>query len=214
MNIFKKWFSEVVEILKTVSYEPAYHWVKGRNVRKKEYTAIFKLFFYWKMTNNFTRVSHSVRCLCLFSTQNIWHSGNSGWKRQATLMSSLGINRDRCFVLWSFRRTLPHTDKVFSKGIITSIVRFDSVEHSSPKPHQNLQKVTVARYEFGIKHCLTLKINQLIFIKHVEKTNPYPDKIHVFSYLFEFKSIFKYSGRVYLASARRWRTQWVEMPVC
>jgi len=25
MNTFKKWFAEVVEILKTVSYEPAYH---------------------------------------------------------------------------------------------------------------------------------------------------------------------------------------------
>jgi len=38
MNTFKKWFAEVVEILKTVSYEPSYHWVKGQNVRKKEYT--------------------------------------------------------------------------------------------------------------------------------------------------------------------------------
>jgi len=25
MNTFKKWFAEAVEILKTVSYEPAYH---------------------------------------------------------------------------------------------------------------------------------------------------------------------------------------------
>jgi len=39
MNTFKKWFAEVVEILKTVSYEPPYHWVKGQNVGKKEYTA-------------------------------------------------------------------------------------------------------------------------------------------------------------------------------
>jgi len=30
-------------------------------------------------------------------------------------MSSLGINRDRCFILWSFRRTLPYTDKYFEK---------------------------------------------------------------------------------------------------
>jgi len=25
VNTFKKWFAEVVEILKTVSYEPVYH---------------------------------------------------------------------------------------------------------------------------------------------------------------------------------------------
>jgi len=25
VNTFKQWFAEVVEILKTVSYEPAYH---------------------------------------------------------------------------------------------------------------------------------------------------------------------------------------------
>jgi len=45
-NTFKKWFSEIVEILKTVSYEPAIHLVKGKKVWKKEYTAVFKFFFY------------------------------------------------------------------------------------------------------------------------------------------------------------------------
>jgi len=25
MNTFKKWFAEISEILKTISYEPAYH---------------------------------------------------------------------------------------------------------------------------------------------------------------------------------------------
>jgi len=39
MNTFNKWFAEVVELLKTVSYEPAYHWVKGQNVMKKDDTA-------------------------------------------------------------------------------------------------------------------------------------------------------------------------------
>jgi len=39
MNTFKKWFAKVVEILKTVSCDPAFHWVKGQNVKKKEYTA-------------------------------------------------------------------------------------------------------------------------------------------------------------------------------
>jgi len=31
LNTFKKWFAEVVVILKTVSYEPAYHSVKAQN---------------------------------------------------------------------------------------------------------------------------------------------------------------------------------------
>jgi len=29
MHTFKIWFAEVVELLKTVWYEPEYHWVKG-----------------------------------------------------------------------------------------------------------------------------------------------------------------------------------------
>jgi len=59
MNTFKKSFAEGVEILKTVSYELVYHSVKGKNVRKKEYTAMFEFFFYWELTNNFNqRVTH------------------------------------------------------------------------------------------------------------------------------------------------------------
>jgi len=49
----------------------------------------------------------------------------------------------------------------------------------------NFRKFTVEIYEFGIKHWLTLKINQFIFKKQFEKTSPYPDKIHTFSYVFE-----------------------------
>jgi len=52
---------------------------------------------------------------------------------------------------------------------------------STPK----LRKVTVARFEFGMKHSLTLKINQIIFKKQFEKTIPWPDKIHTFSYVFQ-----------------------------
>jgi len=40
----KKWFVEIVEILKIISYEPAYHGIKAQNVWKKEYTAMFKFF--------------------------------------------------------------------------------------------------------------------------------------------------------------------------
>ena len=56
----------------------------------------------------FQPASHSVIHLCLFSTYNIWHSGNSGWKWYSHVI--FGINRDRCFVLWFLRRTLPRTD--------------------------------------------------------------------------------------------------------
>ena len=45
--------------------------------------------------------------------------------------------------------------------------------------------VTVARYEFGIKFCLTLKINQPIFIKHFDKKCQWPAKICTFSYKFQ-----------------------------
>jgi len=38
--------AEGVEILKIVSYKPAYHWVKRQNITKKEYTVKLKFFFY------------------------------------------------------------------------------------------------------------------------------------------------------------------------
>jgi len=44
-------------------------------------------------------VGHLVRLLCMFSMHIIWHSGNSGWKWYSHVI--LGINWDRCFVLWS-----------------------------------------------------------------------------------------------------------------
>jgi len=81
---------------------------------------------------------------------------------------------------------------------------------STPK----FRKVAIARFEFGIKHWLTLKINQFIY----ERKSTWPDKIHTFDTC--FKNIFKYSGKVYLANPYRWRTQVVEMicrravPVC
>jgi len=37
INAFKKLFADVIEILKTISYEPAYHWTKAQNFWKKEY---------------------------------------------------------------------------------------------------------------------------------------------------------------------------------
>jgi len=54
-----------------------------------------------------------------------------------------------------------------------------------------------------------MKINQLTFMKHFEKTSPCPDKIYTF--ICAFRKLFKYSGRVLLASECRWRTQGAEM---
>jgi len=51
--------------------------------------------------------------------------------------------------------------------------------------YTEIWKVTVASYQFGTKHCSTLKINQLIFIKQFENTSPCPDKIYTFSYMFQ-----------------------------
>ena len=39
--ILLRWFAEVVEILKTISCERAYHWINGEKAWKKEYTAMF-----------------------------------------------------------------------------------------------------------------------------------------------------------------------------
>jgi len=36
MNTVKYWFAEVIEILHTTSYKPAYHWIKWQNVWKKD----------------------------------------------------------------------------------------------------------------------------------------------------------------------------------
>jgi len=59
-----------------------------------------------------------------------------------------------------------------------SNVRFESRGNYLPNPHKFLI-VTVARFEFGIKLCLTLEINQFIFVKHFSKMTSCPDKIHI-----------------------------------
>jgi len=70
-------------------------------------------------------------------------------------MASLEISQDRCFVLWSSLRTLPHSDKCFEKVQNFKCAlrqRWKLFAQSTPK----FGKITVARYEFGIKHRLTL----------------------------------------------------------
>jgi len=42
-----KWFTVVVEILKTVSYDLSYHWTKKKNIWK-ECTAKFRFYFFEK----------------------------------------------------------------------------------------------------------------------------------------------------------------------
>jgi len=41
-----KWFVKVFEILKTGSYEPAYHWVEGQKIWKYECTTLLNFFMY------------------------------------------------------------------------------------------------------------------------------------------------------------------------
>ena len=101
MNTFMKWCTEFIETLKTISSEPMYHWLtgsKGQNVWKKEFTAMFKLFFFWNITNNFNQsvIKWDV-CACFL--REISEIPGTVVERD-TLMSSLGINRYRCFVLW------------------------------------------------------------------------------------------------------------------
>ena len=207
MNPFKKWFTEVVEILKTISYEPAYHWIEGKNVWKKAYTAMFKFFIFWKMTNNFKPVSE-ISVLVFYAQYLIFweqwlkeilsghpqesveiddlfygHHWEEPWLTQISILKRYN----------NFKCALRHPWKLFAQ----STTKFG--------------KVTVARYEFGIKHCLTLKINQFIFIKHFENTNSCHDKNYTFNYMFQNYGVFKHSERALLACACRWRRQGVEM---
>ena len=43
----KKWFAEVIEILKTTSYEPAYHWIKGQTFGRRN-TQPYIIFSFFK----------------------------------------------------------------------------------------------------------------------------------------------------------------------
>jgi len=45
MNTYKKWFPEVVEILKIVSYEPAYHGIMGQKHLEEGIHSHVYLFF-------------------------------------------------------------------------------------------------------------------------------------------------------------------------
>jgi len=67
-----------------------------------------------------------------------------------TLMSSLGMNRDRYFVLWSsLRRNVHHTDKYLERYINFKWV-FRQRGKLFAQSTQKCGKVTFARYEFEI----------------------------------------------------------------
>jgi len=96
----------------------------------------------------------------------------------------------------NFKCVLPQRRKLFAQ--------------STPK----IRKVTVAKFEFRIKHWLTWRINQCTFKKQFENTNR--GLIKFTRSVMCFKSIFKFFGNAYLANAYlanpyRWRTQGVEM---
>jgi len=67
-NTFKKWFAEVVEILKTVSDEPVHHWINRQNVWKKQYTAMFQKKFFLESEKQFQPVSQWDLCACFLRT--------------------------------------------------------------------------------------------------------------------------------------------------
>jgi len=144
---------------------------------------MFKLFFCWKITNNFNRSVTQWELWACFPRIISVILGTV--VERNTLMSSLGINRDRCFVLWWSRwRTLAHTDKYFEKVWERQMRGSTGLEILRPIPTK-IGNVTGARYEFGIKHCTTLKINKFILIRHFKKTSPRPDKIYTFRYMFQ-----------------------------
>ena len=96
MNTSKKWSAEIVEILKAVSYEPAYQWIKGKNKGIHRHVSIFLLL---KKDKRFQPVSHSVRLVCLCSTHNIWDSGKSGWKRYSHVILGNQLRSIFCFMV-------------------------------------------------------------------------------------------------------------------
>ena len=156
------------------------------NQGEKRYVRIHShvlIFLLQKNDKQYQPVSHSVRLFSFFSMHNIWDSGNSGRQRY----SSLRTSRDRVFVIWSsLRRTLPRIDtycilKKYNNFKCALQQRWKLFAKSTPR----FWKVTVAKWEYGIKHCLTLKINQFIFTKHFEKTSLCLDKIYTFSYMFQ-----------------------------
>jgi len=125
-----------------------------------------------------------VRLLCLFSTHNIWDSGNSGWKRYTPCRPCESIEIDVLFYRHNWGEPcLTQTSILKWCNNFVCGLRLHWKLFAQSTSH--IGKVTVARNEFGIQHRLTLKINQFIFIKHFEKTNPCPDKIHMFSYVLQ-----------------------------
>ena len=132
---------KVVEILNTfhsfVSFEPAYHWIKGQTVWKKD-TAMYKCFFYWKMTNN---LNHSVTqwdFVHVFYAQYLRF-----WEQWLKIKLSChpweSIEIYFCIAVTIEESPALHR-KVFWKGIGTSTASFNSVGNSSPNPHQNLEQ--------------------------------------------------------------------------
>ena len=123
-----------------------------------------------------------MRLLCLFSTHSIWGLGNRGWKRYSRVY--LG-NQSRSIYCFGHHREEPCLTQISSLKRYNSFkcasTALETLRPTTPK----FRKVTVARYEFEMKHCLTLEINRFILIKHFGKTSPCPDKTHTFSYMFQ-----------------------------
>jgi len=115
MNTFKKWFVEIVEIPKTVSYEPAYHWIKGETFGRRNGQPCLNFTFSekWPTISN-QSVTQWVFRACFLRMHNIWFFGNSGWKRYSHVILGNQSRSMFCFMV-IIEKNLPRTCKYFEK---------------------------------------------------------------------------------------------------
>ena len=117
--------------------------------------AIFKFFFNWKLTNNFNQPITHLDFSNLFSTHNIWDSGNSGWQR-CSYVNLGNLSRSMVyFMVITEKNPASHISilKRYNNFKCALRQRWKLFIQSTPKcGWSQLQDDIV------IKHCLTLKI--------------------------------------------------------
>ena len=140
VNTFMKSFAEFVEILKTISYEPACHWNKGQNVSKKENTAMFLIFlFFLKWQTILMSQSLNETFVLVFYAKylRLWEQCLKEIFSCHPWWESIEIN----VLFYVHHWGEPCLTQIsIWKGIITSNARFDSVGNYSSNQHQNLEK--------------------------------------------------------------------------
>ena len=157
------------------------------------------LIFLWLKIDNFNQ-SSSSEVLLFFSPHNVWDPRNSGWKRNCQVIP------EKQFVIdILFHRYLWGEPYLLQIGILKRYNNFKCALRQRCKlfaqSTQTFGNVTVARYEFGIKFCLTLKVNQPIFIKYFDKKCQWPDKFT--RSVRSSKTIFKCSRKAFHAMSTK-----------